>query len=295
MCGAPCFFTQGGRIMRPDGKRVKDASAVVQALPYIMPKRYDAQNFITEYADMEIMRGYINQKRKEHINIPYMVLLIAAYFKAYQENPKVNRFIMNRKIYQRNHFCVSFVILKTRADGTPDETTIKLYLEDGDDIFSINEKFQALVEKNQTPEVNNNTDKFVNFMFSLPLLPRLVIGLANILDQWGLLPRFIIDLSPFHTSLFITNLASINTSNIYHHCYEFGTTSLFISMGKPVANFMEGKFDKKLIPLSVVMDERVCTGHEFAVFWKSLRRYLRHPEMLEGNAKTEPEKEETLV
>ncbi len=280
--------------MRPDGKRVKDASAIVQAIPYIMPKRYDAQNFITEYVDMEILRSYINQKRKEHINIPYMVLIIAAYFKAYQSHRKVNRFIMNRKIYQRNHFCVSFVILKTRADGTPDETTIKLYLEEGDDVFSINEKFQSLVAKNQEPAQNNSTDKFVNFMFSLPLLPRMIIGLANFLDHHGLLPRFIIDLSPFHTSLFITNLASINTSNIYHHCYEFGTTGVFIAMGKPVANFMEGKFDKKLIPLSVVLDERICTGHEYARFWQTLRRYLRHPELLES-AEAVEEKEEVLV
>ncbi len=34
---------------------------------------------------------------------------------------------MNSKIYQRNHFCVSFVILKTRADGTPDETSVKIF------------------------------------------------------------------------------------------------------------------------------------------------------------------------
>ncbi|MBQ1241647.1 MAG: hypothetical protein IIX99_00410, partial [Oscillospiraceae bacterium] len=52
-------------------------------------------------------------------------------------------------------------------------------------------------------------------------------------------------------------------------------------------NFMEGKFDEKLIPLSVVLDERICTGHEYARFWQSLRRYLRHPELLEG------QKEET--
>lgn len=39
--------------MRPDGTRVKEASTIVSALPYVMPRRYDAQNFITEYADME--------------------------------------------------------------------------------------------------------------------------------------------------------------------------------------------------------------------------------------------------
>lgn len=43
--------------MRPDGTRVKEASTIVSALPYVMPRRYDAQNFITEYADMEVLRA----------------------------------------------------------------------------------------------------------------------------------------------------------------------------------------------------------------------------------------------
>ncbi len=30
-----------------------------------------------------------------------------------------------------------------------------------------------------------------------------------------------------------------------------------------------------MIPLSVVMDERICTGHEYALFWASVRRYLK--------------------
>ena len=270
--------------MRADGVRVKDTTAIVSAIPYIMPKRYDAQNYITEYADMEILRRYIHEKRRAGIRIPYMALILAAYFKAYQQNPKINRFIMNRRIYQRNHFCVSFVILKNRADGTPDETTVKLFFEDGDDIFSINRKIEEAVAKNQVAAHNNNTDKFANFMFSLPVLPTLVMGLVNLLDHCGLLPRRIIDLSPFHTSLFITNLASINTSAIYHHCYEFGTTGVFVCMGKPVANYISGEYRKKLIPLSVVMDERICTGHEYALFWATLRRYLRHPELLENGA-----------
>ena len=281
--------------MRADGVRVKDTTAIVSAIPYIMPKRYDAQNYITEYADMEILRRYIHEKRRAGIRIPYMALILAAYFKAYQQHPKINRFIMNRRIYQRNHFCVSFVILKTRADGTPDETTVKLFFEDGDDIFSINRKIEEAVAKNQVSAHNNNTDKFANFMFSLPVLPTLVMGLVTLLDHCGLLPRRIIDLSPFHTSLFITNLASINTSAIYHHCYEFGTTGVFVCMGKPVANYISGEYRKKLIPLSVVMDERICTGHEYALFWATLRRYLRHPELLENGAPEASDEPERAV
>ena len=250
--------------MRPDGTRVKNASAIVSALPYIMPRRYDAHDYITEYAEMEPMRRYIQSKRREGVRISYMALILAAYFKAYQQHPKINRFIMNSKIYQRNHFCVSFVILKTRADGTPDETSVKIFFEDGDD------------------------------MFSLPVLPTLLVGLVKLLDRLGLLPRFVIDLSPFHTSLFITNLASINTEAIYHHCYEFGTTGVFVCMGKPIPNFLTGEYNKKIMPLGVVMDERICTGHEYALFWQTLRRYLKHPELTENGAEERAEMPEAV-
>ena len=268
--------------MRPDGTRVKGLTPVMQALPHVMPKRFDAQNWANDYVDEEIVRTYIRQKRREGHTITHMSLLIAAYYKAALENPKVNYFIMNRKIYQRNHFCVSFVILKTRADGTPDETSLKVFLQPEDTIFTISRKIREEIDKNLNAVHNNSTDKFVNMAFAVPGLARLVFGLAYRLDQFGLLPRKIIDLSPFHTSLFITNLASINTRFIFHHCYEFGTTSVFVCMGKPVPDpaAPEGS-RRKLLPLGVVMDERIATGIEYSRFFAAFERYLKHPEALE--------------
>ncbi|MBE6910453.1 MAG: hypothetical protein E7474_12930 [Ruminococcaceae bacterium] len=269
--------------MRTDGKRVKNESPYVAVTPYIMPHRYDAMNMVTEYTDMEVLREYIHRKRKEGVRISYMALVLAAYYMAYLENPKINRFVMNKRIFQRSHFCVSFVMLKKRADGTPDETTLKVFFEPGDDVLSINKKIEDIIAENENAKHDNATDKFANFMFSVPLLPDVVVGVARLLDRWGILPKFIIDLSPFHTSLFITNLASINTTHIFHHTYEFGTTSVFLCMGKPVANYIHGEYRKKLLPLSCVMDERICSGVEYAQFWVSFSRYLRHPELTEKN------------
>lgn len=268
--------------MRPDGTRVKGLTPIVQALPYIMPKRYDAQNWATDYIDEDILKNYIRQKRKEGRLVTHMSVLVAAYYKAALENPKVNYFIMNRKVYKRNHFCFSFVILKTRADGTPDETCIKIFLDPEDDVFTISQKMKEEIDRNLEKVHNNNTDKFANWAFSVPGLAKFVFGLAYRLDQVGLLPRKIIDLSPFHTSLFITNLASINTTCIYHHCYEFGTTGVFVCMGKPVPDPMapEGT-RKKLLPLGVVMDERIATGIEYSRFFAAFERYLKKPEQLE--------------
>ena len=267
--------------MRPDGKRVKDLPPIVAAIPYIMPKRYDAQNTITEYIDEELIKSYIREKRRTGVRINHMAVIIAAYYRAVMYNPKLNYFIMNSKVYKRNHFCVSFVILKKLADGRPDETSLKIFLTPEDTVFSIQQKITDAVSANSATEQKNNTDKFARMMFSIPLLPKLVIWLAYHLDKLGLLPRKIIDLSPFHTSMFITNLASIKTSYIHHHCYEFGTTSVFVCMGKPVPNYMSGDLSKKMMPLGIVMDERICTGYEYAAFCHDFRKCLRDLTCLE--------------
>ena len=266
--------------MRPDGTRVRDLTAIMQALPYVMPKRYDAQNWAEENLDEDAIRDYIRAKRREGRSVTHMSLLVSAYYRAVLKNPKINYFVMNRRIYKRNHFCFSFVILKTRADGTPDETSLKVYLEPEDTVFTVNEKIKRAIAANEKTEQSNSTDHFARFMFSVPGLPRFVVGLAYFLDRHGLLPRKVIDLSPFHTSLFVTNLASINTPCIFHHCYEFGTTSVFVCMGKPVPNYMAGDLSRKMMPLGIVMDERICTGYEYAAFCHDFRRIIGKPEVL---------------
>lgn len=281
--------------MRADGRRAKGMTAIEMAIPHIMPRRVDAQNFMTEYLDEDVVRSYIRSLRKEKgLKVTRMAVIVAAYHAAARKHPYVNRFVINSRIYDRNHFCVSFVMLKVREDGTPDETTVKIFLDENDDIFSINEKIEAVIEKNSQPSHNNSTDKFANFMFSLPLLPDFVMMLVRLLDRVGLLPRFIIDLSPFHTSMFITNLASINAPSIYHHVYEFGTTSVFLSVGKSAPNFLTGELKKKLIPLKVVMDERICTGHDYTMFLKTFLQYLRDPSLLESGAEL-PQETETAA
>ncbi len=268
--------------MRADGRKTKKLTAIEQAIPHIMPKRVDAQNYVTEYVDEEIIKDYIRTVRREKgVRLSRMAVIIAAYYLASLHHPYVNRFVVGSKIYDRSHFCVSFVMLKKRADGTPDETPVKVFMNPEDDIFTINQRINETIEKNSEPKHENSADKFAAFMFSIPVLPYLVMALVRFLDRFGLLPRAIIDLSPFHTSMFITNLASINTTHIYHHVYEFGTTSVFLSVGKSIPNYMTGELDRKLIPISVVMDERICTGHDYALFNKTLQRYLREPQLLE--------------
>ena len=110
--------------MRPDGTRVKDLPPLVAAIPYIMPKRYDAWNSVTENIDEEVIKDFIRTHRRAGVRLNHMSVIISAYYKAVLRNPKLNYFVMNGRIYRRNHFCVSFVILKKQADGVVNETTL---------------------------------------------------------------------------------------------------------------------------------------------------------------------------
>lgn len=113
----------------------------------------------------------------------------------------------------------------------------------------------------------------------------LAFGIIKWADKHGLLPKSLLDASPFHTSLVVSNLASIRTNHIYHHCYDFGTSSIVVTMGNtievPRSSSAGIQFDK-CIPLGVVMDERICSGSYFAQVFKRMEAYLANPELLES-------------
>ena len=48
---------------------------------------------------------------------------------------------------------------------------------------------------------------------------------------FGVDAKAIIDASPFHTSMVVSNLASIRTNHIFHHIYDFGTCGQIITIG----------------------------------------------------------------
>ena len=268
--------------LRADGKKVRKADPMYTVVPYIMDKRNDAMNMITVDIPVKPIQDYINTKRREGIKINHMSVIMAAYLRTVYEFPLLNNFIVNKKIYKHNDFKVAMVVLKNLA--TQEETMSKVKFELDDDIFEVNRKMTEYVEENRKTTTVNATDKMIKFLVSLPGLLLVGVSLFKFLDRYGLLPKFIIDLSPFHSSLTLTNLASIRTNHIYHHIYNFGTTSVFISMGKnrEVAKKKNGEIVfEKCMPLGVVMDERICSGIYFAAAFRKLSAYLENPALLE--------------
>lgn len=268
--------------MRADGRRLKKTDPMYKVAAYIMDKRVDAMNMTTIDIPYEPLQEYINKKRKEGINISHMALIIAAYLRTASQFPEVNRFVVNKKVYARNEFAIGMVVLKSLKDHNG--TMSKMYFKPENTIFEVNDIINTYVAENQEAPENNGTEKIIKILLSIPGLLTVGVGLFKFLDKHGLLPKAIIDMSPFHMSLGITNLASIRTNHIYHHCYEFGTTSVFMAMGNlrevPKRKGKEVVFEKCL-PIGVTMDERICSGSYFASAFRAMKKYLANPELLE--------------
>ena len=268
--------------MRPDGRRLRDTDPMYRVAAHIMDKRVDSMNMTTIDIPYEPMQEFVNKKRKEGVNISHMALVIAAYLRTMAEYPELNRFVVNRKVYARNEIAVGMVVLKSLKDHNG--TMSKMYFSPDNTIFEVNDIINKYVAENQVTPEKNKTEKIIRFLLSFPGLLTFGVKLFKFLDKYGLLPKFVIEMSPFHMSLGITNLASIRTNHIYHHCYEFGTTSVFMAMGNlrevPKRKGGEIVFERCL-PIGVTMDERICSGSYFASAFKALKKYLANPELLE--------------
>lgn len=268
--------------MRVDGRRVRNMESMYYLIPHFLVHRYDAMNMITLDIPLEPLKKYKADKRKEGHNLSYLGILISAYLRAAAEYPAINRFIGNKKVYAHNDFTVSMVVMRP---GTDENTFSKIYLDYEDDIFTVHEKINEYINENRKDNNANALDKIMKILVSVPGLLGGIGAVLRFMDKHGLFPKAIVHASPFHASLLISNLASIRTNHIYHHVYEFGTTSVGITMGNtrivPRETKGEIVFDK-CIPLGVVMDERIADGHYFAQAFARMKQYLTHPELLEG-------------
>ena len=268
--------------MRKDGKRVRGADAMYTLIPYIMKHRYDAMNMIEVDIPIAAMQAYLNRKRNEGVTMSHLGVVLAGYLRTVAEFPLLNRFVVNKRIYARNEFPVAMVVLKP---GETEGTMSKMRFEPGDDIFTVHRKMNEYIEKNRQVGDTNATDDLMRRLLSVPGLANVGVGLFKLLDSYGLLPKSLIDASPFHASLVITNLASIRTNHIFHHLYEFGTSSVFIALGnmREVARrTRDGISFERSLPMGVVTDERICSGSYFARAFRRFRQYLLDPSLLEG-------------
>lgn len=272
---------------RYDGFRVRAMDPTFVIIPQIMRTRLDSQIFFEEQIDIGGLRKFIVDHREEIPGLSMYHLFVAAILRTIVDRPRINRFVSGRKIYSRSYLRASLTVKKSMDENgeegqlTP-EFTPNVTLQD------VVEKFnEALAETKAEEEKSrgNDTDITIKLLSVLPgFVIKFVVWLLRNLDSIGLMPKIINKVSPFHSSVFVTNVGSIGLNPVYHHLYEFGTTSVFMAIGKKeMINEIDrdGKVNTRhVINIRFVLDERICDGYYFASAVKQFKYYVKHPELL---------------
>lgn len=271
---------------RSDGRRIKNVEPIFKVLPTVMKERNDSQVLFKQDIPLGPLDEYINKKAEEGIRLSYMNIIYAALVRIIGQRPKLNRFIMSGNVYARDSIFVSLMIKKNLSDDAP-ETLTKIEYTGNENIIEIKDKLDKVISENKEYDTSNNTDSLVGTLAKIPTcIVKIAVNILMWMDKHGIMPKAVISASPFHTSVFLTNVGSLGIDSIYHHIYNFGTTSLFFAMGKKKKSYVYEDDEirqEKCITIAFVGDERICDGYYYASSFKQLQKILKHPEVLEEN------------
>lgn len=271
---------------RYDGRRLRDLDAIHQAMPYIMPKRCDAEVYMQETVDITEVLRYIRTKNEAdplHKMTLFHVIL-AAVSKTIIHRPYLNRFISGRRYYQRDIVSFSFAAKKQFSDKG--EESMMIIKTNGDsNLEEVSRKVVGDV-KEVRESGGNDLDSQISLLVKLPRpVLRLFAALLHVLEYYGKIPRFFAEGLPYHSTVLIANLGSIKCGAPYHHLTNFGTNSVMITIGEAHKEYIidnEGTPQiRDVVDLGITLDERIADGFYFAKSVKLLKYLLTTPELLE--------------
>jgi len=269
---------------RSDGRPIKSTGPFVKMIPYIMSRRSDAQVFVKQDICTDKIDEYLHEKRMQNLKISYMHLFIAIYVRVIAERPQLNRFVMNSQIYARNGIFISMAVKRVLRDEG-EETTVKFAFTGRENIFEIVRIINQKISEISTDDSQIEMDNIISGIMSMPgITKRMLTGILKSMDRHNFMPLKIIDVSPFHTTIFFSYLKSIKMDYIYHHLYDFGTTGIFVALGKikkmPVVE-NNALVIRNCIEIGYTFDERICDGLYFVNSLKLVEKYLEDPYLLE--------------
>lgn len=271
---------------RYDGRLLRKIDPFFKIVPYIMKTRVDSQVYFDYRIDLEKIDTFLKEKRNSGIrDIKFLHIVVASMVRTISQKPRINRFIAGQRIFARNEILISLALKKQMNEDSL-ETTIKLKFNPDDTLREVADKLNASIGENKADASKNDTDKTAEIFTRLPrFILKFAVWLLTTLDYYGLMPKIINEVSPFHTSVFITDLGSLGIQPVYHHIYEFGTTSIFVAFGtklkERVLDSNNNYTEKKYVNIKVVADERTVDGYYYATAFKLFKKYLENPERLE--------------
>lgn len=271
---------------RRDGTLLRDIDSMHYIMPLIMPNRCDNEAFISERIDLTNAERYLARKNAEDPVYKYTIfhVIVAAVLKTITLRPQLNRFYANYNLYQRNEVSAAFTIKKIFTDEG-DEALAFIHSKPTDTIDSIHDEIYRQVSHVRGEGKDPSTES-MDTLQKLPLILKKALGVGvRFLDNRGWMPQSMIATDPFRASVVLANLGSIKLRSGYHHLTNWGTTSVFCTVGEMKKRPFfdeEGNVDVRMsIDIGLTVDERITDGFYCSRAVRLLKILLENPELLE--------------
>ena len=280
---------------RKDGTLVRDLDGMHFIMPIIYPNRCDNEAFISERIDLTNAEAFLEKLNAENPEYKYNLfqLIVMTVLKTITLRPKMNRFIANRNMYQRNEVSAAFVVKKLFDDKSEEGLAI-IHAEDCDTLHTVHNKIYKQVTANRRTDERDSSSESMDIVSKLPrFVSKSFVRFVCMLDRHGKVPASFIETDPYYTSCVISNLGSIKLHSGYHHLTNWGTTSVFCAIGeKKKRPFFDenGNAEMRMsIDLGLTIDERLADGYYYSKTVRLIRTLLENPELLEKELREEVE------
>ena len=133
---------------RRDADYIKPNDAIGAIMPFIMPKRCDAEVSSTVEMDITKLVEYVDKQNEKDLGykMTYFHALTSCMAKVFYNREALNYFVKNKRLYKRKKMIFGF-IAKNKLSDKGEERIICLEIEKDDNIMSLSKKMAVDVFK----------------------------------------------------------------------------------------------------------------------------------------------------
>ena len=246
---------------RSDGILVKNLHPYRRIMQYVMTTRNESIVYFDVTANAENLHAYLASQKENDISLIHV--LVAAMGKTLEQNPKMNRFVSGRRLYDRKERVITFSAKRKKLEAKAKLAMVQMNMRDGETFEGLSGRINSQLSVERSG-AKTYTDKEYD-LFNLLPRPALVcaVKLLKCLDYYNILPSFFIRDDSLYTSAVITNLGSLKMAPAYHHLYEWGNCPLFLMVGQMEEQAVVENGDikvRKVLPMRIAYDERIEDG-----------------------------------
>ena len=264
---------------RPDADPIPGLNKMRRFMPFISPRRNDSVFYLRTQLEVDNALRFIEEWNRDAEKPEDKLTLFSLYLRSMtqvvHERPGVNRFVVGGRLWQRRGLWVTFSAKMELLDGAP-MVTVKREFPPNE---SLAEMVSGLLDnlRERRSGKKNQSDKEMDFaLLTSPSVIRGGLFFLKLANRWGLLPKSMIDPDPMFTSVFVANLGSVGLDAGYHHVWEYGTCSMFATMG----NIYERHDGVRCVDVCYTYDERIEDGLHVAISLAQIKERVENPEKL---------------